>query len=357
VAGAAARGAGRLAQAPLDAFLGAEASVDVRRTDREARYAVLTATPDLVQQHLLPRLLQMLLDHQIDVVAAIPRVFTAADAVMLYDGHITHKSEEPRTHSGWLAPRLFAAGPSLMLVLRSRTAGEALVARVAALKGRSRIGQYRSDQMRGLSRITDRSLSLVHSPDDFAGVLHELGLFAGTRGIAAVFEEQRGALAKAVLEAILPSTTLASEPNPFDILPRVMAQAAAMCACAALNSPHEALSLLHELQACRRELGRFPIDSALELALWRLLAPLQGHVDALFKAERDKLDWNWPAQDLRHALKRLELLSVLRRSCSPRDFDLQESNALADALRACHLPPAPWDEHRLDLIAAYHRRR
>lgn len=323
-----------------------------------SQLSVLTATPDLLDQRLVPALLARLSQQRVSVVGAMPHVFSAPAAAELYAGRVTHQRTEPRLHAGWLNPRLFTAGPSLILFLRSDGASPPLVDLVREMKGSSRLGEHRPEHLRSLSPLTDRGFSLVHTPDDVEGVLHEIRLLLGERAVAELLAEGRPAVRPDEVISILPGVPLTAEAHPFDILPRVVAQVAATCACAPMNSgiAEPAGRLFDEVRRCRDRLNRQVVDKTLEEELWRAMAAMEEPLRQLVTAQRAHVDWALPPMDLRRALRAAALLTAVASACLEERFTVLECEAMIEALHACHLNPSYWDEHRLRLIAAYHRR-
>src|SRR5262249_26497149 len=321
-------------------------------------FSVLPATPDLLAQGLIPAMITKLTQSGVRVVGAMPYAFSAAAVAELYAGRITHNRSESRLHAGWLNPQMFTAGPSLILFLASSGERGPLVDFIRDVKGGSRLGERGAEHWRSLSPLTDRAFSLLHSPDDFGGVMHELRLMLGERAIAHLLAPGRPTLRDEDVVSVLPFVPLTAEPNPFDILPRVVGQVAAMCACAAMNDgiAAPAALLLDETRACRRDLAARKIDATLERQLWISMASLQDSVGELVSAQRRQVDWTLQLVDLRRTLRIAELLASVATCCLEEQFTVTECEALIEALSACHLVPSAWDKYRLRLIAAYHRR-
>lgn len=320
--------------------------------------SVLTATPDLIAQGLVPELIGRLAANRVRVIGAMPYAFSAPAAADLYRGRITHNRNESRVHSGWLNPQMFTAGSSLILYLGSDDPNLVLVDFIREIKGGSRMGERDAHQLRSLSPITDRGFSLVHSPDDLDGVSHELGLVLGDRGIAELLDPVRLPPRAKEVVAILSFVPLSAETHPFAILPRVIAQVAAMCACAPMNRgvAGPASRLFERAQACQREIEADKIDHLSDRKLWSSMARLESSVSDLIQAQRNQIDWTLQALDLRRSFKTADVLLGVASACLEDRFSVMECEALIDALSACHLSPSVWDKHRLRLIAAYHRR-
>lgn len=327
---------------------------DATRSD----ISVLTATPDLIAQGLVMALIDRLAAHRVRVIGAMAYAFSAPVASELYGGRITNNRDESRVHSGWLNPQLFTAGSSLILYLRSDDPNLVLVDFIREIKGGSRMGERDANHLRSLSPITDRGFSLVHSPDNLDGVSHELELALGDCGIAALLDPHRPASHAEEVATILPFIHLTADVHPFAILPRVIAQVAAMCACAPMNRgiAGPASRLFERAQACQREIEADKIDRLSDRKLWNSMARLESCVSDLIAAQRNQVDWTLQPLDLRRAFKTAEVLLGVANACLEDRFTVTECEALIDALSACHLSPSIWDKHRLRLIAAYHRR-
>lgn len=321
---------------------------------RLAPYAVLTATPDLIAARLVRALVRRLKANGIVPVALIPHVFSEAESFMLYGGRVTHQTGESRLHSKWLSPRMFTAGTSLVALLRQEGGGEPLQRRLMSLKGRGRLGEYREDQLRGLSRSVDRSFSLVHSPDDLEGLMHETDLLLGRHVLRSAIEPGLAALDEDEAAALVGEDKL-DEAHLFDILFQVIGRAAALCICdPGSESAGPARKLLRESEAERGRLAGEPLSPALADEAWRAVADRAEGLRALFRSERDRLDWDLPWLDLRRRLARVRLLRLLVDASERAHFDPRVSEALVAALREAQLPLSRWEAHRLHVVAAFH---
>ena len=327
---------------------------DPQTEARLVHHAILTATPDLIAGGLVRALLRRLKSNGIVPVALIPHVFSEAESFMLYGGRVTHQTGESRLHSKWLSPRMFTAGTSLVALLRQDGGDEPLQRRLMSLKGRGRLGEYREDQLRGLSRSVDRSLSLVHSPDDLEGLLHETDLLLGREVLHCALEPGLAALGEEAAAALVGEDE-GGERHLFDILFQVIGRAASLCVCdPSSGSAAPARELLRESEAERRRLAAEPLTPGLADEAWRAVADRSEGLRALFRSERDRLDWELPWLDLRRRLARVRLLRLLVEGSERSRFDPRLSEAVVEALRDAQLPLGRWETHRLHVVAAFH---
>ncbi len=318
------------------------------------RYAVLTATPDLIAAGLVRALVERLKRRAIVPVAMIPHLFSDAESFMLYGGRVTHQTGESRQHSKWLSPRMFEGGASLILLLRQAAGGAPLQQRLMALKGRSRPGESRPDQLRGLSATVDRSFSLVHSPDDADGMLHEVDLLLGRATLDAATAPDAAPLSADHAAALFGK---AAEPpaNICDILFAIVSRAAALSAGdPSSGAATAAKSLFRRSEVARRQLAKGAAGAKLDAAAWRRMAVLSGELSEVFEQERARLDWDAPWTEVRRRLARTHLLRLLIEATDRARFDPRLSRALVDALRAAQVPLGYWEEHQLHVAAAFH---
>ncbi|HET8956365.1 MAG TPA: nucleoside-diphosphate kinase [Solirubrobacterales bacterium] len=109
----------------------------------------------------------------------------AAGAVVQLDRHSTrwlwlYRFNVASVERVWLHDRINCSGPSLLVALRDRRAvpGETIPAavRITDCKGPSRPERRRADQLRTRLGVDDRLLNFVHTSDEPADVVRELGI-------------------------------------------------------------------------------------------------------------------------------------------------------------------------------------
>jgi len=332
-------------------------------TMNDSRIALLTATPDLVAGGLLPELASRLAANGFQVAAALPFVFSDAQSFMLYAGKVTHiRSEQGKLHASWLSPRLFSGGVSVVLILRVDTEAEGLHAqqRLCLLKGGSRWGEAGADQLRGISPGCDRSLSFVHSPDDFCGVLHELQLLFG-RDLADWAQS-----AEALGRTAVPSTwlPLLAPAAPTTILstrsllawPWAVQRALAIIAA----DPLSAVDIAKVIDAFNKteNIGE-EISSATALQdatriVWSKLAELRSGLAEIHQQVMIHLNGADDPISFSRAAARATLSRALVAICEMRPIDPRASLLLFDAFTRIGSPLSHWEAQRLHLGAAYH---
>jgi hypothetical protein len=330
-----------------------------------SRYAALMLTPDFAPQGLMRPLFEWFERWGCLPVAAVPHCFNPAEITLLYAGRVTHRSRKGRMHSSWLSPRLYGLGASVLLILRGTDGAEPLQERIRRDKGISRYGEHTSEHLRGISRIADRCISLVHSPDDYEGFLHLTELVIGMEAAAAALRPGRETISEEHLSALAPKVDLAAEPHPFDLLLRLMQQGVALVI--ADPMAHGPTLLPRELfRAVGEERGRLNdlasdrrLDAdpwRLETQTWRSLSRLAPQLAALTAQQSDARDASGSWDGLKVAHARLELCRVMQEMCARESFDPRLSHDIVEIFRRNHLALDAWDEQRLHVLAAFHGR-
>lgn len=310
--------------------------------------STLTITPDAIAQGLLAKIVGYLEAREIKVLFALPKIFSAGEAVMLYNGRITHKSGESRLHSAWLSPELWTGGQSIFLVIRAER--DDLVGFIRGFKGRSRHGEVHPGELRSLSPLTDRGFSLIHSPDTHTDVIHELEVVVG-RNMSERLEltcrplASEEVIALGTIEEVHGSTR-----RPFDILARVYRQVGALFTCAPTSVSQP--TLLKSTEAIKTL-----VDAAKDLnepsALWSLAKECAPYWNHVYNECLERLNTESDRLEIERVLCRLRLINILR-AMSPETFTVRESFSLSEGLTACGLPLTYWNRHLLNIVAAYH---
>lgn len=327
----------------------------------DTRLGLLTATPDLVAAGLLSALVERLAIDGLRPLAALPHVYSPAETFMLYDGKPTHpRSDRARIHSNWLTPRQFTGGVSLVMVLRADTADkDGTQARLCAIKGGSRRGQATAAQLRGLSPSCDRSLSLVHCPDDDTGVTHELRLLFGSalaRWIDGPGALDRPLLPLEWLPALVPAA--AAESAAGSVLaawPTMLRRATCVLAADPLGGVD--LPLATTMAAALQDLGKALDDIGTDGGpedLWRGLAALRPLAAGLHRQSAAAMAEAGDGTGYARAAARATLSRAVLAACEADAVNPVLSGLLARAFSAAGAPLSHWEEQRLHVTAAYH---
>lgn len=325
------------------------------------RLGLITATPDLVSQGLVLALLDRLADHGLRPLSAIPHIFTAAETFMLYSGKSTHpRSERTQLHSGWLAPRLFMGGISLIILLRSDTEVTGGVqSYLCDIKGASRAGAATRNQLRGLSPSCDRNLSLVHCPDDEAGVVHELRLIFGksfARWVDSLDPCDQNILSENwVTKLVPPSSSESGSAHPAASWTTALLRAVCLLVCdpACGVDTQLASSLIDALERLRVRVESAEGASASRI-LWTGLAALEEPATRLHATTVAALQSRSDVTGFARATARATLSRVIEASCAGECVDPVLSSLLVNALSALGSPPGYLEEQRLHVTTAYY---
>jgi hypothetical protein len=321
-----------------------------------SRYGLLLLTPDFAPQDLVGPLFEWFRRWDSEPVAAVAHCFNVAEITSLYAGRVTHKSRKGRMHSGWLSPRLYEMGTSILLVLRSRAETPPLQDRIRHDKGISRYGEHTEEHVRGLSRISDRCLSLIHTPDNYEGFFHLAHLVIGSEGTAASLQPDREAITEDQLATLISKPDLKDESHPFDLLFRLIQQGVVLLtADPRVKIPLQFLkTLLREIVAERNRVAKIASSQELEDETWISLSKLQPALASLtaqqFATNVDIASW----PELKFHNATLELCRVMQEMCERESFNTMLSHDVIEVFRRSQLPLDRWDEHRLHILAAFH---
>jgi hypothetical protein len=308
------------------------------------RYGVLTLTPDFVSQGLLRRLEPWLDGWKSVVAAAVPRVFTPADVAALYAGRVSHDSGASRARTAWLAPQLFAQGPSVVLVLRSEHADPPLQVRIRETKGRSAFGERSEGQLRGMAKFVDRYLSLVHAPDDYESVFHELELVFGAAGASRALHVERPAIHAAALKALLSTESPSADAHPGELaLHWIIRGLARLAADPRVRHQTEFGEALGWIAPLRAELRKLPCNERSFARVTELFSDAATRLESTLLAERSHAE-----SDARNSTSWRPMTEAY--ACADLCVHL---GALLDA-REWSPRLASWDLHRLEVLMALH---
>lgn len=322
----------------------------------KGRLAILTATPDLIAQRLVVPLMQRLSQNGIEAVAALPRVFSEPEAFMLYRGSPTHPRDEmSRLHSNWLMPRLFTGGQSLTLFLRGDSGGQDLQEFVREMKGRSQLLAPRAEQLRGLSSLCDRNLSLVHSPDDDQGMEYEASLLFGPTFTEELRSSDKPSLPIWLFETIYPAIEYAPGQSPLETLPRVLQRAYCLMAAdpqSAVSVPDISLIVAGLTSVCEEIRACYADDVV--LGMWNGLASLVPQSRSIYTSIASCDFTKRDVKSFSRATARLQLSRVLCDCLVAQHFDPLTSTLLVRAMADTGSPVEFWEAQQLHVVASYH---
>ncbi|WP_339431387.1 MULTISPECIES: hypothetical protein [unclassified Pseudomonas] len=316
---------------------------------------LITVTPDAINQDLLKPILEALKDADIYVVAAMSHRFSMPQVLLLYQDRITHDRGESRTLSNWLSPRSFTAGGSVVLAVRSRQARpQGLQPYIASLKGSSRMAEPKAGKLRALTAWCERSLSVVHSPDDNEGVEHELQLVFGSEFIVRIKHLADAALDNDALCLLGQHAREERASSVFSGLPSILARGVAcLYGSPVFANKHQLLKLIDGLRQLSKDVSR---QAAQDQAgfLWSALAPFKKNFIALHENSKDGVMDN---ASLKQSLYRYRLVCMTHTmiaACDPALFKVDVSQELCHAFGTAGLVLDHWEEQALHVLAAYH---
>jgi hypothetical protein len=323
---------------------------------RISQYGLLLLTPDFAPQKLIRPLFDWFERWDSEPVAAAAHCFNVAEITLLYAGRVTHRSRKGRMHSGWLSPRLYGLGTSLLLVLKSRVGAPPFQYRISKVKGISRYGEHTEAHVRGMSKISDRCLSLIHTPDNYEGFFHLAELVVGSEGTAAALHPEREPIAEEQLATLINKPDLKDEIHPFDLIFRLIEQAAILLRVdPRVKIPPRILNtVFREVAAARDRLARLSESQQLEDETWNALSKLQPALADLTSRQLQPVAEieSWPKLKFSNAM--LELCRVLQEMCERKTFNTLLSHDLVEIFRRVQLPLDAWEEQRLHVLAAFH---
>ncbi len=326
-----------------------------QRLSRVSQYGALLLTPDFAPQNLTKDLFRWFDRWHSFPCAVVCHRFTPAETTLLYAGRITHRSRKGRMHSGWLSPRLYAMGTSILIVLKTTDRTQPLQPQIKNAKGISRYGEHTAGDLRGMSKIADRCLSLVHTPDNYDGFFHSLDLVMGNEGTKTILEDDLEAVTEEQFAAIVPKAGLVDEPHPFELLFRLILQGVAVL----IGDPRVKISrtlLTDVFERVGKERTRLATLSGqpLEGEAWKSLCGIGPELGTLaahqFKLNDQFASWT----KLKIDQSRLELCRVLQEMCNREAFDTRLSFDIVETFRRNQIELDPWDVQRLHVLAAFH---
>ncbi len=307
-------------------------------------FGMIVLTPDTAELRLCAPILERLRNRlNATIMGAIPHQYTPSDVLVTYRDRATHKRNSEPVSSTFIAGDFFALGPSLMVFLWRPLdlSGRELQADIAASKGPSAYGMASPDDLRSLSPVCDRCLSLVHSPDTRADFEFELKRVLGIEAARLYIKGIPSAVTASDLSFIFDRRELQSQGHPLSPL-FYLFQAAPMLGGVYPRTDsnehfRERCKSLLDLIRCRLpELIRQPPAQA-----WRSVLEFAAPFNALSK--------------LAELQEHSTLFAALALACSPEEFGTPELMSLCDAARLCGVGMPPWDVHRLNLILRFHR--
>ncbi|MCA5974447.1 MULTISPECIES: hypothetical protein [Pseudomonas] len=316
---------------------------------------LITVTPDAMAQGLLKPLLDALNNADIYIVAAIPHRFSMPEVLLLYQDRITHDRKESRTLSNWLSPRSFTAGGSVVLAVRSRKAHpQGLQPFIAALKGSSRMAEPKVGKLRAITAWCERSLSLVHSPDDEEGVDHELTLLFGPELLIRINQLEGLALERDVLRLLALHAREDVASSIFSGMPNILARG---CACL-YGSPiftkkDQLLNLIDRLRRLSKNVSRQAAHEQVSF-FWSALESFKKDFVALHECCKQGLMDNVSIKQSLYRYRLVCMTNTMIAACDPVMFKVDVSEELCNTFSSAGIVLDHWEEQSLHIVAAYH---
>ncbi|CAH0305764.1 hypothetical protein [Pseudomonas brassicacearum] len=321
----------------------------------ETELGLITVTPDAMAQDLLKPILEALHNADIYVVAAMPHRFSIPEVLLLYQGRITHDRGESRTLSNWLSPRSFTAGGSVVLAVRSRQAlPQGLQPYIASLKGSSRMAEPKVGKLRALTTWCERSLSVVHSPDDDDGVEHELQLLFGPEFAVRINQLADAALESEVLYLVGQHARVDGASSVFSGLPNILARGVAcLYGSPVFTAKDRLLELIEGLRRLSRDVSRQAAHAQVPF-LWSGLASFKKDFIALHECCKEGVMDNASLKQSLYRYRLMCMTNTMVAACDPALLKVDVSEELCRAFSAAGLVLDHWEEQALHVVAAYH---
>ena len=259
--------------------------------------------------------------------------------------------EADRLDSTWLGPALFERDMSIATVVVRKEAVGSLTEALERTKGTSAYPRRTSAAMRSVSPISNRCMSLLHTPEDHSDLVRTAGLiFCGDLLERIRRGEDERSLDLADVARIRGYRGMAQERDPYEILSRTAQRILTLLyADRHLVVRQEFHVLATTIAAEQRDLG----DSTGRARRDQAHANMDGWrsaVKALPPVEPAALVPAGPADD--HAHKRLvgrrrELFRCLEILLNPPSYDARTAEMVLADLRDNGLYVGEWEAHRL----------
>jgi Nucleoside diphosphate kinase len=167
-----------------DSFVTHLRSADLRR------FATITVKAEAVSSRQVETALRFLKDQEFEILAGRIVRFDASNVHQLWMYHWNVATPDRRA----LAQDLLSIGPALLLVVIDRSSRQLVPAsvRLSALKGPAYPDRRRPHHLRSMLGAQGRMLTFVHTADEPADVLRELGLLFSARDRDDLFREIAG---------------------------------------------------------------------------------------------------------------------------------------------------------------------
>jgi len=314
--------------------------------NRDGTMSIVTLTPDFREQHLARRLLRRLTDDGFDVVAAVPATFSLADMKRLYTGGATHARTGADRRVDFISQRLFTLGPSIVLVcISSQKDGQA---KLAGIKGRSDFDLRSGIELRSLSMIADRAVSLIHCPDHADGARHELSERFDEAELTAL-ERTAQPIDPDLFASLADARDVREETHPAELPLRLAMVALGVAHGTALL--FERYAELYDLsKAAMRMVARCQPDGPVAQG-WMQLTEAGPTFRAIARLYHDEVQ---ARPESTRATNFLTVARLAERLCAPQSFNISRAIAFANALRTLGCPVSDLEEHRLSALAAFH---
>jgi hypothetical protein len=307
-------------------------------------YGSILLSPDFAFHGDIDFVFEAIASLEAEIILAMPVQLTPGDVSGLYQHRISNPGRHRDSNSVWLSRHLHEGGPSLYMLTR-RTGGEPLQAALAAIKGSSVRAEQRPNTIRGRSPLVERCFSLVHTPDDEAGLREDLRILFGPDAEAAALR-RRVPLPTWAVRLLVPSPPV-NHRNSYAGVSFLVAQILALIVCGLWSDRSEWLAVLERILGKWAEADTLPHLQSLR-ALCEDMAPTIALIPSLSIAQ-EEINLRAHASSELQLLLRRAMLSVMAietaNLCSL--LDLQRLMAFAA------LPMSQWEAHRLMCLFSF----
>lgn len=311
--------------------------------DHSKSLGMLVLTPDAAELGLTrPILCRAVQQTGSSVMGALLHRYTAYDTLITY----RNRTSTPRTSkrdASLLIRELFNQGPCLVAIFKRQSGDDAssdLQRDLARVKGPSPFGKASQEQIRSVSKICDRTLSLVHSPDDAEGFLFELGSLTHCDPRSFLKAANSNPPSIDELDTVFSATRGLDGSNPVDVVLRLIRDFCILCRMDLRNSsgPSKSLPWLGQLDQVLRQFCSESVSDTWD-ACMTLVPKLSELAASLSVLTHKRLAW------------------LLTLACQPAEFGKAEAIALGELARGSGLRWSSWDQHRLSILVEFHRER
>jgi hypothetical protein len=303
-------------------------------------YGLMLLLPDLVRsESTWESMVRRLRPLRLEVAAITPLMLRSEQYAALYADSVVKEHNRGRPGAAWLGQQLVSLDMSVPLLVRTPLPID-LCAVLTEWKGSSGYGMRHAGDLRECGPVSDRCVSLIHTPDSQAELRKDLSVLYGERLATCLLHgEKRRTVPLNEVLTLRSYVDASNEPHPYDLILRcVLRVRALVCYDARVEV---------SLEGGTRCLARI---TAIRDKLWSMRG--RDVIAALADSLREMAD-ALPAPDtpmtgsFTLVLRRRELLARIHQLCDLAAWGSGLASQLIEAFQSNELYLDQWEQHRL----------